>query len=103
MNKYGLHGKLQAKAGSGDELTDILLEAAKMLRAAKGCQLYVIGKDKDDPDALWITEIWDTREDHDNSLKDQAVRALITRAIPLLDGPPAKGQELQVLGGFGIS
>lgn len=102
MKKYFLHGALTAREGSGDALADILIEASKLVSAAKGCRLYVIGRDGHHPDTVFITEIWDTKDDHDASLKNEAVRALIGRAMPLIAGPPQKGQELAIIGGFGI-
>jgi quinol monooxygenase YgiN len=102
MNRYGLHGKLKAITGNGDKLVSILLEASKLVAAAKGCHLYIISKDKDEKDSVWITEVWDSKEDHDDSLKMASVRALIMQAMPILDGQPQKGQELEILGGAGI-
>jgi quinol monooxygenase YgiN len=99
---YFLHGKLTAKAGHTDELANILLEASQKVSAVKGCKLYVIGKDANDAQAVYITEIWDSKEDHDNSLKQDDVRALIAQAMPIIDGLPQKGQELEILGGLGI-
>ncbi|GGH18767.1 antibiotic biosynthesis monooxygenase [Sphingobacterium alkalisoli] len=99
---YLLHGKLIAKEGQAKALADILLEASQLVSTVAGCKLYVIGKDEDDLNAVYITEIWNNKEDHDNSLKVGGVRELIVKAMPLLDGPPKKGQELQILGGAGI-
>ena len=42
---YFLQGKLTAKPGSRDELATILLQASKLVSNAKGCKIYVIGKD----------------------------------------------------------
>lgn len=98
MNKYGLHGKLTAKDGYGEKLTAVLLEAAKSVSTAKGCVLYFVSKDKTDHNSVWITEVWDSKEDHDNSLNVEGARALISQVLPILDGPPQKGQELEVLG-----
>jgi len=102
MTKYGLHNKLSAKPGNADQLAEILLKASKLVATAKGCHLYSVAKDDEYPNSIWITEIWDSKEDHDNSLKVEGVRALIGTAMPLLDGMPKKGQELKILGGFGI-
>lgn len=102
MNKYGLHGKLKAKNGSGEELAAILLQASQLVATAKGCHLYLISKDKHDTDAVWVTEVWDSKEDHDNSLKVEGVRELIMQAMPILDGMPEKGQELEIIGGTGL-
>jgi len=103
MNKYGLHGHLQAKEGKGKELAAILIKASELVSTAKGCKLYVIGTDETKTDAVWITEIWDSKEDHDNSLQIPGVRELIGTAMPLIDGKPDLGQELSILGGFGIN
>lgn len=102
MNKYLLNGKLTARQGQRDELASILIEASKLVATAQGCSLYVIGLDKSDNDSVFITEIWDTKEDHDNSLKVAGVRELIMKAMPLLDGQPTKGQEIDIIGGTGI-
>ncbi len=99
---YLLQGKLSAISGKAEELAQILMEASKLVATAKGCKLYVIGKDKMEQNAVFVTEIWERKEDHDNSLKVNGVKELISRAMPLLDGPPEKGQELELLGGAGI-
>ncbi|HMR18200.1 MAG TPA: antibiotic biosynthesis monooxygenase [Sphingobacterium sp.] len=99
---YLLHGKLNAKTGHTEELANILLEAAKLVSTTKGCKLYVIGKDQKDPNAVYVTEIWESKEDHDNSLKLESVRELIVKAMPFVDGMPTKGHELDILGGAGI-
>ena len=54
MSKYGLHGKLQSKTGSSGKLTQILLEASKLVSTAKGCRLYLISKDKINNDSIWV-------------------------------------------------
>ncbi len=68
MNPYLLHGKLKAKPGDGGELATILLAASQLVATAQGCKLYVVGLDKNEPDCVFITEIWESKEDHDNSL-----------------------------------
>jgi quinol monooxygenase YgiN len=102
MSKYLLHGKLTAKQGHKEELAAILIEASQLVATANGCKLYVIGFDSSDENSVFITEIWNTKDDHDNSLKADGVRELILKAMPLLDGQPTKGQEIEILGGIGI-
>ena len=100
MNKYLLHGALSAKGVKANDLAEILLEASQLVSTAKGCSLYVISTDGSDK--VFGTEIWDSKEDHDNSLSIPGVREFIGKAVPLLEGQPEKGQELNLLGGFGI-
>lgn len=100
MNQYGLHGSLKAKAGKGDELATILLQAAGLMRQVAGCDMYLVSKDITDSDCIWITELWDAKTTHDESLKMKEVRDLIEQAMPLLDGAPQKGSEFEVIGGL---
>jgi len=102
MGKYGLHGVIRSKEGSHEQLAEILLDASRAVSAVKGCLLYLISQDPNDKNAVWVTEVWHSKEDHDNSLKLENVRATIMRAMPLIDGMPQKGQELEVIGGLGI-
>lgn len=103
MNKYGLHGKLAAKEGNQADLAKILLRASVIVAASKGCHIYLISIDPKNNRDVWVTEVWDTKEDHDNSLQNQKVKELITEAMPLLDKLPEQGQEFTILGGVGIS
>lgn len=80
---YGLMGKITTAAGQRDTLASILMEATD---AMPGCLSYVVATDPADADALWITEVWDSRESHQASLALPAVQAAITRAKPLIAG-----------------
>jgi len=100
--RYGLHGKLTAKEGKRKELSEILLEASALLKSAEGCRLYAVSFDASATNEVWITEIWDSKATHDNSLNVPGVKELIGKAMPLLDGHPQRGQEFEVLGGIGI-
>ena len=102
MTKYGLHGRLEATKGNADQLAEILIKAAELVSTAKGCRLYAVGKDNTDENAVWVTEIWDTKEDHGDSLNVEGVKELIAQAMPLIAGKPERGQELEILGGSGI-
>ena len=99
---YLYHGKLIAKAGHTEELANILLAASKLVSTAKGCRMYVIGKDPKDLNAVYATEMWDSKEDHDNSLKMEGVKDLISKAMLILETEPTKGQELEILGEVGV-
>jgi quinol monooxygenase YgiN len=80
---YGLVGQLTAAPGKRAELVAILLEASA---AMEGNLLYLVAEDLADPDLIWITEVWRSRNDHANSLKPAAVQAAIARARPLIAG-----------------
>lgn len=100
--KYLLHGKLSARQGHGKDLAGILIEASNLIKTAKGCNLYLVSKDGSNEEDVWVTEVWDSKEDHDNSLSVPGVKELIGKAMPILDGMPSKGRELELIGGHGI-
>ncbi len=102
MKAITLHGKITAKPGHGAELASILLRASALVANAQGCRLYLIGQDEEIPENIWVTEVWDSAEDHQASLQLPDVRALIGEAMPLLAGQPPGGQRLTCLGGHGV-
>ncbi len=80
---YGLIGKMIAKPGQRDALIAILLEGTGEM---PGCRSYIVAADPADPNAIWITEVWDSEADHNGSLQLPAVQEAISRARPLIEG-----------------
>ncbi len=99
---YAMTGKLNAQIGKRDELVEILLSASRVVAQLPGCHVYIINEDIADETCVWVFEMWDDKEAHDSSLKDERVRSLIAEAMPLVDGAPS-GAELRVAGGHGIN
>jgi quinol monooxygenase YgiN len=95
---FGLIGKMTAVAGQRDALAEILLEGTDSM---PGCLSYIIAADQTDPDALWITEVWDSRESHEASLTLPAVQAAIAKGRPLIAGFSDR-VETTPLGGYGL-
>lgn len=81
LPSFGMIGKMKAQPGKRAELVSILASGTESM---PGCFAYLIAEDAKDPDAIWITEIWDTRESHAASLKLPAVQAAIARGRPLI-------------------
>lgn len=85
---YGLIGKMTAVDGKREELIKILLDDVSGM---PGCLSYVLAKDPSDANAIWITEVWDSKASHDASLSLPEVRAAISKGRPLIASfdPPA--------------
>lgn len=81
MTMHGLIGRLKAVPGSRDALVAILLDG---VAGMPGCLSYVVAHDPADPDAIWITEVWDGRASHQASLSLPSVRDAIARGRPLI-------------------
>jgi quinol monooxygenase YgiN len=80
---YGLIGRMIAAPGRRDDLVAILLGGEGEL---PGCLSYVIARDIENADALWITEVWDSEAAHKASLALPAVKAAIAKGMPLIAG-----------------
>ena len=96
---YGLIGKFRALPGQREALASILIEGTT---AMPGCLSYVVAADATDPDALWVTEVWDSPENHHASLALPTVQQAIARGKPLI---AAFGErfETRPIGGVGIA
>lgn len=98
-NMYGLIGKLKALPGQRDALITILLEG---IGEMPGCLSYVIAHDPADPNAIWITEVWDNQESHKASLSLPAIQRAISRGKPLIAGFGERF-ETKPIGGQGLN
>lgn len=97
---FGLIGKMTAKPGQRDRLIALVLEGAD---AMPGCLSYIVARDADDANGIWITEVWDSKESHAASLKLPAVTAAIGKAMPLVDLAAEGVRQATVpVGGVGI-
>jgi len=95
---FGLNGQMIAVPGKRDELVRYLLEAST---AMPGCLSYIVALDTTNPDAIWVTEVWDSGESHKASLALPQVRTAITKARPIIAGFGSQTETIPV-GGTGI-
>ena len=97
---YGYIGSMRTKPGCRGEVATLLTGAASALREA-GCTHYIVFASATDPDVIWVTEVWESREKHDASLELPESRAAIAKAMPMLTGEFTR-QELTLVGGLGL-
>jgi quinol monooxygenase YgiN len=95
---YGLIGRILAHPGKRDELAAILAPGEGGM---PGCLSYIVATDPANPDALWVTEVWDSQASHRASLQLPAVQAAIGKGRPLIAGFDNR-TETTVLGGIGL-
>ncbi len=98
---FGLIEKMSAKPGQRDTLIKLILEGTD---AMPGCLSYIVAEDPTNENDIWVTEAWDSEASHAASLKIPAVRAVIEKAMPLID-LQAEGlrQKTIPVGGIGLS
>lgn len=95
---YGLIGKLDTVVGQRDALIAILVEGTS---AMPGCLSYIVAKDATDADAIWITEVWESRGSHQASLSLPAVQQAIAKGRALIAGFGERF-ETEPVGGHGL-
>jgi quinol monooxygenase YgiN len=101
MERYGLMGKFTAQRGRRDDLLELLLQGAGLMGTPDGCLLYLISTSPAEEDAIWVTEVWTSREAHDASLSIPGVREIIGHAMPLIAGMSDR-VEFTPVGGIGL-
>ena len=80
---YGLIGKMLASPGQRDALIEVLLGGVSGM---PGCLSYVVARDPNDANGIWVTEVWDTQASHAASLALPSVKAAIAKGRPLIAG-----------------
>lgn len=95
---YGLIGKIRCVPGQREALASILVQGTA---AMPGCRSYVVAADASDPDALWVTEVWDSPTSHKASLSLPQVQQAIAKGKPLIAGFGERF-ETNPIGGFGL-
>ncbi|MFA9430769.1 putative quinol monooxygenase [Egicoccus sp. AB-alg2] len=97
---YGLHGRIDASDGHGEEMVGHLLAGVDEL-AEHGCLLYVVSRPDDAPDAVYVYEVWTDAEAHQASLQLPSVQEAIAKARPIIAGMSERVAFTPV-GGLGL-
>jgi len=92
---FGMIGKIKAAAGQRAALIAILGAGTG---AMPGCLAYLVAEDVGDGDAIWITEMWDSKESHAASLALPAVKEAIRQGRPLIAGFEISAETRPVAG-----
>lgn len=101
VSKFGLYGKFTTVEGQRDTLVELLLEASKSMEELNDCELYVVSVADDEPDSVYVYEVWNNESAHQASLSLEAAQALIQRAKPIIKGME-RINTLSPVGGKGI-
>nr|WP_281501165.1 antibiotic biosynthesis monooxygenase [Erythrobacter sp. F6033] len=80
---YGLIGQMKVADGKRGEVIAAMLAGT---RDMPGNIAYMIAEDLDDPNSIWITEVWQTKTDHANSLQLPGVQEAIGKARAHITG-----------------
>ena len=81
---HGFHATLTARPGKGDELVAFLLDAPSLPN--HDCVVFLVSRSASDPDTVFVTEGWTSRETHAAFFATERAKALVEKLKPLLAG-----------------
>jgi quinol monooxygenase YgiN len=102
MSKFSLFGKFTVQEGERETMVEILLEAAESMRNLEECEIYLVNISENEPNAVYVYEVWSDEHAHQASLTLEATQTLIKRAKPVITGME-RISTLKTRGGKGIS
>ena len=98
---YALINKMTTKPGKRDEVLTILLEAGKPFADNPACIFYLVYIDMQDPNTIWVEDLWTNKDDHTAAMSSPEMRSFITQCMPLLEGMPEQ-IPVELAGGKGL-
>jgi quinol monooxygenase YgiN len=84
MSKFGLFVRFTVKEGEQETFVKILLEAAHSMEELKECEMYTVNSSKDEPNTVFVYEVWSSEKAHQASLGLDVTQRVIKRARPLI-------------------
>ena len=87
--EFSVHSTMVARPGQRATLAARLRDIIEGASATTGLLGATINEVVDDPDVLWVTEIWTDRLAHDTATLTDRNKADTERLMPLLAEPPA--------------
>jgi quinol monooxygenase YgiN len=99
--RYGLLNRLTAKPGHRERVVEILVESGKLFDGNPECHMYLVSESADDPNLVWVVDLWSSQKAHAEALQAPELRPFIEEAMPLLEGMPEQ-MEIRPVGGKGL-
>jgi quinol monooxygenase YgiN len=96
-----LLNRLTAKPGQRQRVVEILLESGKLFDDNPACLLYLVSESTDDPNLVWVIDLWTSEQAHAEALKAPELRPFVEQAMPLLEGMPEQ-LGVRPVGGRGL-
>ncbi len=82
MEGYAVYSGMIARESKGHIIRKLLLEVAEEMNSVDDCKAYIVGVDPKSDDALFVYEVWNTKEAHDASLQLPIYQVLRDNARP---------------------
>lgn len=101
QNYYALINKMTTKPGKREEVIGLLIRSGESFRNNPSCIHYLVYKDAEDLNIIWVEDVWKNKEDHTAALAKPQLKPYIEKTILLLEGMPQQ-HEVHFAGGKGL-
>ncbi len=98
---HALLNRVVTKPGQRDQVLANLIRSGKVFDDNPACLLYLVGESVDDPDVIWVVDLWTSDEEHAEALRAPELRPSIEETTPLLESLPEQ-IGLRLRGGKGL-
>jgi len=99
--RFGQHTRLVATTGQVEALVAKFLEAVEIQRDNPACELTLVSRSSDDPDVVYITEVWSSEDDWDEARRSEPIAAWAKGMAGMVAGPP-ESHQFEPVGGKGL-
>jgi quinol monooxygenase YgiN len=80
---FGQINRITTVAGKRDEVVQLVLSGSDNM---PGCRSYLVARDADNADIIWVTEVWNSADMHKASMHIPEVEASVEKAMPMIAG-----------------
>ena len=94
--QHGFHATMNAAPGKGEALVALLLDAPSLIN--DDCLVFLVGRSAQNPDLVFVTEGWSSREAHGRFFASDVAQAYVARFAPLVVGESVYVDEVPVGG-----
>ena len=93
-----------AQPGRADELAGLFVQVAEGLRSAPGCISWIVARNPQSPEEVWVQELWASEDAAEQALasQDAGEGPKPEEVMALCAGPPRR-TDLTAVGGVGYS
>ena len=88
MSKIAVLAKLTAAPGKRDELLEKFQSMLDAVQSETGCELYLAHTKDDEPDSIYMYELYSDQASADAHMGSDAMKNFIVEAGSLFGGPP---------------
>ena len=98
---YALLNRLTARPAQRDRVVGNLVESGKQFDGNAACLLYLVAESADDPDDIWVVDLWTSEDEHSEALQSPELQPYFAETMPLLEAKPEQ-IEVRPRGGKGL-